>query len=292
MAFKRILYRDAITIADAATSFMVDLPRSAFIAAIILRLYGTGGSGTVVSDDIITGINVKASAPSETYYDMDSDEMRLRAKQLLSIAPAVVNATSAATEINLLLMFGRKIKDKRLMLDAQKHGALQLTLNFGTLIAATVFATTTVRLDVELIIWDGAKPAEYVGCIKSSHWKTIATGTNWLDVELPQGNAFDSIAFLVGTITSIDEIIFGINNKQKTPFASKMQNLLHQNVLEFELATAETVQAIIDFCIEGSSREGDLGMAMPAPKEDTFSLHIDRGATTSTVEVFVFEIVR
>lgn len=292
MTFQRVLLKDAEVIADAATSYTCDLPRSAFIAAVILRLYGTGGSGTVVSDDIITGINVRASAPSETYYDMDSDEMRLRAKQLCSIAPSVTNATGAATEVNLMLLFGRKIKDKRLMLDAAKHGALQLTLNFGTLIATTVFATTTVRLDIELIIWTGSKPGEYVGCIKSTHWKALVTGTGWANIELPQGNAFDTVSFLVGTITTIDEIIFGINNKQETPFNSKMQNLIEQNVLEFEWATAETVQAIIDFCLEGAGREGDLNSAVPAPKESTFTLHIDRGATTSTLEVFVFEIVR
>jgi len=292
MAFEKILLRKGIAIADLDTSFNVDLPRSSFIAAIIIRLYGTGGSGTPAVDDLITNFRVSASAESETYYDIDSDEMRLRAKQLLSIAPSVVNATGAATELNALLLFGRKLRDKRLMLDAAKHGTLSLNLTFGMLIAPTAWATGTVKIDIELIQWTAGKPGEYVGCIKSTHIKTQATGTDQLDVMLPKGNLFDTVVALVGTATTIDEIQISIDNKKKTPFHSLFQNLLEANMLEYEWATAETVQFLIDFCLEGSNREGDLALALPAPKDKDIELLIDRGATTSTVEVFVFEIVR
>lgn len=292
MAFQKILLKDSIAIADADTSYNCDLPRSAFIAAIIIRLYGTGGSGTPAVEDLITNFRVSASAPSETYYDIDSDEMRLRCKQLLSIAPGFTNATGAHTEINALMLFGRKLRDKRLMLDAAKHGTLSLNLTFSTLIATTAWATGTVKLDIEIIQWVAAKPGEHIGCIKSTHVKTEATGTNWLDVALPKGNAFDTIVAMVGTATSIDEIIFSIDNKKETPFHAKFINLLEANALEYEWATPETVQFLIDFCLEGSSREGDLAAAMPAPKDRDFELLIDRGATTSTVEVFIFEIVR
>lgn len=292
MAFQKILYRKGIAIADADTSFNVDLPRSAFIAAIIIRLWGTGGSGIPAVDNLITNFRVSASAPSETYYDIDSDEMRLRARQLLSIAPSVDNALGANTEINALILFGRKLRDKRLMLDAAKHGTLTLNLTFGTLIATTAWATGTVKIDIEIIQWVAPKPGEYVGCIKSTHITTLATGTAWKAIELPLGNAFDTIAALVGTATTIDEIIFSIDNKKETPFHTLFQNLLEQNMLEYEWATAETVQFLIDFCLEGSTREGDLALAMPAPKDRSFELLINRGAITSTLEAFVFEIVR
>lgn len=289
--FQRTILKDAVVIADAATSYTCDLPRSAMIAAIFIRLYGTGGSGTPAVDDLITGANIKASAPSETYLDLDSDELRLRAKQLLSIAPAVVNATGAHTEVNLLAMFGRKICDKRLMLDAAKHGTLQLTLSFGTLIATTAWATTTVRLDIEIIQWTESKPSEYKGCIKGLHWTNIVTGTGWKDIELPQGNKYDTICALFSAITTVDEIIFGVDNKKQTPIQTKTCNLLEMMTLMYEWATAETVRLIIDFCYIGTDRAGDIEAAYPAPKDHEYTLHVDRGATTTTIEIFTFEIV-
>lgn len=292
MAFQRTILRSGFSIDDDAAGFSCDLPRSAFINAIFIRLYGTGGATGVALKDIITKVNIKAAAESETYMDLDADEIRLRTKQLLSLEPTVNDNDNADSWIDLLLLFGRKIKDKRLMLDAAKHGALQLSLTFGTLIDAAAFATGTVQIDIELIQWVGARPGEYAGCIKSTHWRTKPTGTGWEDIELPKGNIFDTISFVVGTATTINEVIFGIDNKTKTPFSSKFLNLLEQNMLDYEWATPETTQAIIDFCIEGASREGNLANAMPVPKDHDFTLHIDRGVTTSTLEVVVFEIVR
>jgi len=290
--FQRTILKDAVVIADAATSYTCDLPRSAFISSIFIRLYGTGGSGTPSVSDLITKVNIKSSAPSETYLDLDSDELRLRVKQLLSIEPSVVNATGAATELNLIALFGRKLCDKRLMLDAAKHGTLQLTLSFGTLIATTAWATTTVRLDIEIIQWTEAKPSEYVGCIKGLHWTDIVTGTGWKDIALPQGNSYDTICAVFSAITTVDEIIFGVDNKKQTPIQTKTCNLLEMMTLMYEWATAETVQLILDFCYESTNREGNLDAAYPAPKGHDYSLHVDRGSTTTTIEVFTFEIVK
>jgi len=289
--FQKTVLKDAVVIADASISHTCKLPRSAFIAAIFIRLYGTGGASGVALDDLITGVSVKASAPSETYLDLDSDELRLRAKQLLSIAPGVTNADGAASELNLLALFGRKICDKRLMLDAAKHGTLQLTLSFGTLIAATAFATTTVRLDIEIIQWTESKPSEYKGCIKGMHWTNIVTGTGWKDIALPEGNSYDTICALFSAATTVDEIVFGVDNKKQTPIHTKYQNLLEMMTLMYEWATAETVQLIIDFCYVSTDRSGDLDAAYPAPKDHEYSLHIFRGTTTTTIEVFTFEIV-
>lgn len=289
--FQRTILKDAKVLADADTSFTCDLPRSALIAAIFIRLYGTGGSGTPAVDDLITRVNIKSSAPSETYLDLDSAELRLRAKQLLSIEPSVTNALGAHTELNLLVMFGRKICDKRLMLDAAKHGTLQLTLSFGTLIATTAWATTTLRLDIEIIQWTEAKPSEYKGCVKQIHWTNIVTGTGWKDVPLPEGNKYDTICALFSDVTTVDEIIFGVDNKKKTPIATKLCNLLEMMTLQYEWATAETVQIILDFCYESTDRSGNIEAAYPAPKDHEYSLLVDRGDTTTTIEVFTFEIV-
>lgn len=290
--FQRTILKDEVVIADAQTSYTCDLPRSAFIAAIFVRLYGTGGATAVALEDLIKKVNIKASAPSETYLDLDAAELRLRAKQLLSIEPSVTNTENEPSELNLLAMFGRKLYDKRLMLDAAKHGTLQLTIAFEDLIDAAAFVAGSVRLDIEIIQWTESKPAEYVGCVKAMHWTDIVTGTGWKDIELPLGNSYDTICALFSAIDTVDEIIFGVDNKKQTPIHTKTCNLLEMMTLMYEWEPAETVQLLLDFCYESTNREGNLDAAYPAEKGHEYTLHVNRGITTTTIEIFTFEIVK
>jgi len=291
MAWQHSVIKDEITLADTDTSYSCDLPRAGHIAALLVRLAGTGGAGTPAVEALVSRIVVSASGPSETYADATGPQINKRAKQLLSTTPPILNATGAATNANYFVMFGRKLRDKRLMLPARKHGTLQLRLSFGTLIAATAFATGTVRLTVEVIEWVGDPPAEFIGCCKTVQYTTLATGTGDTEIELPEGNLLDTLIVNFSAVTTVDDLVLGIDNKKETPFAAKYDWLLTQNTSMYDFATAETLFAFIDMMYEGADRAGAIDQALTMAPTRSYKLHISRGATTTTVTLITVEIV-
>lgn len=292
MSWQHSVIKDEIAVADADTSYSCDLPRGGHIAALLLRLAGTGGAGTPAVEPLITRIVVSGSGPSETYADATGVQLNKRAKQLLSTPPVVLNATGAATHANYAVMFGRKLRDKRLMLPARKHGTLQLRLSFGTLIAATAFATGTVKLTVEVIEWVGDPPAEFVGCCKTVQYTALATGTGDTDVELPEGNLLDTLIVIFSAVTTVDDLVLGIDNKKETPYAVKYSWLVDANTVMYDFATAETLYAFMDLMYEGADRAGAIDQALAMAPERSYKLYVSRGATTTTFTLITVEIVR
>lgn len=292
MSWQHSVIKDEVAIADSDTSYSCDLPRSGHIAAILIRLAGTGGSGTPNVEPLVTRIVVSASGPSETYADATGVQINKRAKQLLSTPPPITNASGAATNANYYVMFGRKLRDKRLMLPASKHGTLQLRLSFGTLIATTAFATGTVKLTIETIEWIGAAPAEYAGCCKTVQYTALATGTGDTEIELPEGNLLDTLILNVSDATTVDDLVLGIDNKKETPFAAKFDWLLKRNTAMYDFATAETLYAYMDIMYEGADRAGAIDQALEMNPSRSYKLYISRGSTTTTVTLITVEIVR
>jgi len=274
---------DEAGISDGSSAEIVKLPK-AIISAMHIRLHGTGGSGTPSVDDLIATMKVKTNKGYVT--DLRSEDAHAIAKQITGTQPTVTNATGAHTEVNQALYFGRKPRDRSLMLNLLDSNVRTLELTFGTLIATTAWATGTVKLTVTIEEWVGALPSEYKGMISMKEVEDKATGTGKTVFELYQGNKLMGALITVSAITSVRQVTVG-DKKESIIFAKvNFRDILNIGNAENDLSSAETVIAFLPFY----DKQKDL---MDIPKLDMSDpiLALERGSTTTTSRVVQLDLL-
>lgn len=264
-------------LADGDTLKTLTLPK-ALIACIIITLFGTGGSGTPALDtdpSMITRVKVKTKKGYQ--YDVTGHQARILARKICGTIPTVTNATGAHSELNVPLYFGRKPKDRRLMLDLLEDNIRSLEINFGTLIATTAFATTTVKMTVTCVMWVGGKPSGYKGFIGWKEVEDKATGTGKATFDLFKGEKVAGFLIEVVTITSVRQVTLSDTKESFIWGKMNWRDLLNIDNWESNKATAETTWAIWAFWDD----EDDVSTVPDLSKVGEPILSIERGVTTT-----------
>jgi hypothetical protein len=270
---------DQKSIADAATIEVVKLPQGIF-SSIQLRLSGTGGSGTPAVDALIATTKIKTD--KGYIWDMRSVDMQKLARALTGRIPTITNATGAYTETNQSLYFGRYPRDKAYMLDLRNSNVRTIELTFGTLIAATAWATTTVVLTITVDEWIGNPPPEYKGCMAWKEVENKATGTGKAIFDLYQGFKVMGIYINIGTITTIRQCTLS-DKKLSIIFAqANFRDILNLHNSQYAPDTVETLDALWRFW-DWKDLEDTEVPDLSKLSDPAFS--IERGATTSTSRI-------
>jgi hypothetical protein len=270
---------DQASIADAATSQTVKLPQT-IIGAIYIKLSGTGGSGTIAVNNLMTPIKVKTD--KGYICDIQSADLKSLARALAGTIPTTGNNTGALSWTNQALYFGRWPRDRAYMLDLRNAVVRQIEITFGTLVAATAFATGTVVLTVEIDEWVGAPPSEWKGCIG---WKQVvdqATGTGRFNQDLFQGYRCPGILVYIGTTTTVRQCTLSDKKQSIIWGVEEFLDMLDFHNSEFNPDTAETHYALMyfwDFRENADTTYPDLSMV----SDPAFT--IERGTTTTTVRL-------
>jgi hypothetical protein len=269
---------DQASVGDADTTKIVELPQ-AMISTIQVRLSGTGGAGTPAVDAMIATSKVKSD--KGYIYDARSADMQKIARALTGRIPTITNASGAYTETNQVLFFGRKRRDKSLILDLRSSNVRQLELTFGTLIAATAWATTTVVLTVSIDEWIGAPPAEWQGFISTKEVENKATGTGKCVFDLFKGDKLAGVFINIGTITTIRQVTIGNTSMAMIFGQMNFRDLVNQHNQWFNVDTVETLDALWPLWEDQEL----FNTALPVLDMADPMVSIERGATTSTARV-------
>jgi len=274
-------------ISDTATLDVVKLDKGVY-SGIQIRLNGTGGAGTIALDTDPTLITrVKLKTDKGYIIDATGTQLRVLSRKKTGTIPTVTNATGAYSQLVIPIHFGRKPKDKALMLDIRNSNVRQIEISFGTLIATTAFATGTVKLSVSVLEWVGALPPEYKGCLGFKEVEDKATGTGCATFELFQGNKLAHLLIEVVTITTVAEVT--VADKKLTVIFAKKQwrDVLNADNYENDKETAETTWADWEFYDDDESLVDlpDLGKI-----SDPVCL-IERGTTTTVTGVIQGELI-
>jgi len=287
MPWKRAVLADwdEGAIGDSDTTKAIKLPQ-ALISSIHLRLSGTGGSGTPAVDNLIATAKVKTE--KGYIFDMRSEDMHLLARAISGRKPDITNATSAYSATNHFIYFGRKPRDKALMLDLRNSNVRLLELTFGTLIATTAFATGTVKLTVTIDEWVGNPPPQYKGFMSCKEVENKATGTGKAVFELFSGNKLMGLFINIGTITTIRQVT--ISDKRESVVFGKVnfRDLVAEHNHYFRPDTAETVNAL--WALWDNSDNFDTLLPVLSMADPVCS--IERGSTTSTSRVVQLDLVQ
>ena len=281
----RTILEDHTAVADATTSISIDLPVSNFISNIDIRLSGTGGSGTVVLDDIITKVEVIANG-SAVIKSLSGADLRRIATFDTGVVPEIVEGTGAAAGITVPVNFGRYVRDLLCMLPAKIFKTLQLKITTGTLIATTVFATGTVKLDVVC--------AEYVSnddplsklILKDTEVESHTSAAQTKDIELPLGNRYRrAMVFCTNGQTDLEKIQLRINNGAVIPLTTRYDISLYEDTLEYKLHAAFTDVTMVDF-----DKRGDLSGCLVSSRFNDLKLRYTEQAG-STIRTVTQEVV-
>jgi len=280
MGWKRTVLADydQSGIADGATLAVIKLPKSV-ISAIHLRLSGTGGSGTPAVDDLIATLKVKTDKGYVT--DLRSEDAHALALKKCGTHSTVTNATGAYSATDQHLYFGRKPRDRALMLNLLNSNIRSLELTFGTLVATTAWATGTVVLTVTLEEWVGALPSEYKGFLSEKEVESKATGTGKTVFELFQGNKLAGALITISAIATVRQVTVS-DKKESVSFGKvNFRDLLNLDNMEAHKDTVETLIAHWQFYDE----ELNLTQLPDLSKVSDPILALERGATTTTSRV-------
>lgn len=268
-------------LADGDVLKTLTLPK-ALIACVLIILHGTGGaSGVALETDPTLVTRVKVKTKKGYQYDATGTQIRAIARKLTGTIPTVTNADGAHSLLNIPLYFGRKPRDRRLMLDLTDDNIRSLEINFGTLIAATAFATTTAKLTITVDYWVGAKPSGYKGFIGWKEVEDKATGTGKAIFDLFKGVKLAGLLIEVATITTIRQVTLSDLEESYIWGKINWRDLLNLDNTESDKATAETTLAIWSFWDD----EDDLTDLPDLSKVGDPILSIERGATTSVTSL-------
>ena len=276
---------DEAGIADGDTSKIIELPQGLY-SAIYMRLSGTGGAGTPAVDDLIATIKVKTD--KGYIFDMRSADCLILARALTGRKPTITNATGAYTETNQTLYFGRKPRDKALMLDIRSSNVRQVELTFGTLIASTAFATGTVKLTVTVDEWVGNPPPELRGFISTKVVEDKATGTGKTVFDLFKGNKLAGILVTIGTITTVRQVRVGTDKIPDLFGVMNFRDLVNLHNAENNVDTAETLNALWE--MPSLSENLDQLPNLNEPNTD-YNVELERGTTTTTSRLNQLDVV-
>jgi hypothetical protein len=215
-------------------------------------------------------------------FDMRSADINKLARALTGRIPTITNATGAYTETNQSLYFGRYPRDKAYMLDLRNSNVRTMELTFGTLIATTAWATTTVVLTITVEEWIGELPHEYKGAMGWKEVENKATGTGKAIFDLYQGFKCMGIMINIGTITTIRQCTLS-DKKLSIIFAqANFRDILNLHNAQYAPDTVETLDALWRFW-DWKDLEDTEVPDLSKLSDPAFS--IERGATTSTSRI-------
>lgn len=264
-------------VGDSETLKIITLPK-AIIANILIVLFGTGGSGTVALDTDPTMITrIKLKTDKGYVLDMTGTQARAIARKICGTIPTVTEATGAHSELDVPIYAGRKPRDKKLMFDLRNDSVRQLEISFGTLIATTAFATTTVKLTINIVEWVGALPAGYKGFIGYREVEDKATGTGKAIFELLKGEKVACFLIEVATITTVRQVTLTDDKGSFVWAKENWRDIMNRDNWESDKETAETTWAVWSFYDE----DEDLCDIPDLNKVSEPLLTIERGATTT-----------
>lgn len=281
----KTILEDNSAVADGTTSISVDLPTSNFIGNIDVRLSGTGGSGTIVVDDIVTKVEVIANG-SAVIKSLSGADLRRIATFDTGVVPEITEATSAATSITVPVNFGRYVRDLLCILPAKIFKTLQLKITTGTIIASTVWATNTVKLDVTC--------EEYVSnddplsklILKDTELESHTSAAQTKFVTLPLGNRYRrAMVFCTNGQADLTQIQVRINNGAVIPLTTRFDVSLNEDTLEYKLHAAFTDVTMVDF-----DKRGDLSGCLVSSRFNDLKLRYAEAAG-STIRTVTQEVV-
>ncbi|MBA7683794.1 hypothetical protein ES703_92179 [subsurface metagenome] len=282
----RTILEDHVAVGDAVTSITVPLPTSNFIGGLDIRLSGTGGSGTVVLDDIITKVEVIANG-SAVIKSLSGGDLRRIATFDTGVVPEITeDSDGTADGITVPVSFGRYVRDLLCMLPAKIFKTLQLKITTGTLIATTVFATGTVKLDVvcEEYVSNDDPLSKLI--LKDTEVESHTSAAQTKDIELPLGNRYRrAMVFCTEGQTDLELIQVRINNGAVIPLTTRYDISLFEDTLEYKLNAAFTDVTMVDF-----DKRGDLSGCLVSSRFNDLKLRYTEQAG-STIRTVTQEVV-
>lgn len=281
----RTILEDHVAVGDAVTSKSVNLPTSNFIGSLDIRLSGTGGSGTVALDDIITKVEVIANG-SAVIKSLSGGDLRRIATFDTGVVPEIVEGTSAAAGITVPVSFGRYVRDLLCMLPAKIFKTLQLKITTGALIAETVFAAGTVKLDVvcEEYVSNDDPLSKLI--LKDTEVESHSSAAQTKDIELPLGNRYRrAMVFCTNGQDDLTQIQVRINNGAVIPLTTRYDISLNEDTLEYKLNAAFTDVTMVDF-----DKRGDLSGCLVSSRFNDLKLRYSEAAG-STIRTVTQEVV-
>jgi len=276
---------DEAGVADGDTSKIIELPKGIY-AAVYLRLAGTGGAGAVAIDDYIATCKVKTD--KGYIVDMRSADMLKLARAITGRKPTITNGAGVYSETNQSYYFGRKERDKCLLSDIRNSNVRQIELTFAALIAATGFATGTVKLTVMVDEWVGELPAQCIGFIGAKEVENKATGTGKTTFDLNKGNKLAGIYLNIGTITTVRQVRIGTDKIPDLFGAMNFRDILNLHNAQNNVDTVETLDALWSMYNLGEALD-----QLPNLNSDSdFIVELERGVTTTTSRLVQLDVVQ
>ena len=281
----KTILEDHTAVADAATSKTINLPTSNMIGKIDIRISGDGGAGTPDVEALVTKVEVIANG-SAVIKSLSGEDLRRIATFDTGVVPEVTNATGAATGCTYPVNFGRYIHDLLCMLPAKIFKTLQLKLSFGTLIAATGYATGTVKCD--------AVCEEYVSnddplsklILKDTEVESHTSAAQTKDITLPLGNRYRRVmVFCTNGQTDLTEIQVRVNNGAVIPLTTRFDISCNEDSWEYLLQTAFTDVTMVDF-----DKRKDLSGCLVSSRFNDLKLRYSEAAG-STIRTVAQEVV-
>lgn len=279
--FQKTIIADGQAIGDTDASVTIDLPRSNRIAELAYVLRGTGGSGTVVCEELITKAEIIADGVSHL---VEASNLQLRDIAQMRNGgqrDEIVNATSGATRVTTTIRMGRYKHDPVMMIPAYLFSSLKLKLTFGTLIATTAFATGTVALDVfgdEMVVDRSDSPDGDMfmqKIVEVESFTAAASGDK--RVQLQRGHMIACLYVrAAGTDgTTVSRMSVKLNNGALIPLTETWLKSQADDIVEYKLsggakianvtmvdfdnpATEQMLQEVIDTSIGSGVLEADL----------------------------------
>lgn len=255
MSWQKVIVAEGQAIGDADSSVTFDLPRSNRIGEVSFILRGTGGSGTPAVEALITKIEIIGNGNSSIVSANNQqirDIMQMRAKGMRA---EIVNATGAATRVTTNIWTGRYKHDPVVILPSYRFSTLQLKITFGTLIAATAFATGTVAMDVfvDEFVKDGSEPSDSDLIIqKYNEVESFTSGASGdRQVKLQRGHSIAGVYVrAAGTDgTTVSKFSVKLNNGAIIPVTETWLKSQSDDIIEYGLVGGAKIAnvTLIDF---------------------------------------------
>lgn len=289
MGFKEVIIVNDATIGDAEVGYSCQLPKVP-IASINVRIHGTGGSGTVaMAYTMVTKVVIQTDLKNKRLIDLTSAQLARRHGLLFSTPPACISADGAYSDIAFSIFAGHKRRDRAMLFPLHRATKRELQLTFDAdLIDVTRLATTTIRIMVTAVVWEGALPRDYIGYLSQQQELSQSTGTGDLDyktMSLPTHAEYIDLDITVSAITTVDLIHWSGDKEvggNEDIFKKAIRDIVFENNFRRDLATALTLTAFIDFATEhDGSQNYHNGVKCDRYQSTTFK--VERGASTTTV---------
>ena len=283
----RVILNNETQSSDAATK-IVKLPQSNFLHTLYVKVQCTNGATSAKNQDIsdvVDLIEVVANG-SDVLLSLTPQEIKRWTLWLTGCnLPQSRNERPAAVqEMTFPLFFGRYPFDPNFYLRCSALTDLELKVTYSPTIAATSFATGTVKIGVFATMTMGTQPGDYLGTLTHKTIRAFTSAASGEDVTLvPRGNLLRQLLIYayeagIDSATDITSIKFDVNNDEKVITSIAWNDLNNINKITNWIEHHEEILAftddndVIDTDVERISWIGSHLQSSMADAGDTFEL--------------------